>query len=37
VIFVLLQGRVRLYRVAEGREITLNGMGMGEMFGEAAL
>lgn len=36
-IFLLLQGRVRLYRVAEGREITLNMMGMGEMFGEAAL
>lgn len=37
VIFLLLQGRVRLYRVADGREITLNVMGVGEMFGEAAL
>ncbi|MDP8974435.1 MAG: Crp/Fnr family transcriptional regulator [Actinomycetota bacterium] len=37
VIFLLLQGRVHLYRVADGREITLNVMGVGEMFGETAL
>ena len=29
VIFLLLQGRVRLYRVADGWEITLNVMGAG--------
>jgi CRP/FNR family transcriptional regulator, cyclic AMP receptor protein len=37
VIFLLLRGRVRLYRVAEGREITLGVVGTGEMFGEASL
>jgi CRP/FNR family transcriptional regulator, cyclic AMP receptor protein len=37
VIFLLLRGRVRLYRVAGGREITLGVVGTGEMFGEAAL
>jgi CRP/FNR family transcriptional regulator, cyclic AMP receptor protein len=37
VIFLLLRGRVRLYRLAEGREITLGVVGMGGMFGEAAL
>ena len=37
VIFLLLQGRVRLYRLAEGREITLGVVGTGGMFGEAAL
>jgi CRP/FNR family transcriptional regulator, cyclic AMP receptor protein len=37
VIFLLLRGRMRLYRMAEGREITLNVVGTGEMLGEAAL
>lgn len=37
VIFLLLRGRVRLYRMAEGREITLGVVGTGGMFGEAAL
>ena len=37
VIFLLLRGRVRLYRVAEGREITLGVVSTGGMFGEAAL
>lgn len=37
VIFLLLRGRVRLYRVGEGREITLGVVGTGGMFGEAAL
>lgn len=36
-LFLLLRGRVRVYRVAEGREITLGVVGAGEMFGEAAL
>lgn len=36
-IFLLLRGRVRLYRVAEGREITLGVVRIGGMFGEAAL
>lgn len=33
---MLLRGRVRLYKSAEGREITLGMVGAGEMFGEAA-
>ncbi len=37
VIFLLLRGRVRLYRVAEGREITLGIVGPGGILGEAAL
>lgn len=37
VIFLLLRGRVRLYRMAEGREITLGVVGTGGMFGETAL
>jgi CRP/FNR family transcriptional regulator, cyclic AMP receptor protein len=36
-LFLLLRGRVRVYKVAEGREITLSVVGAGEMFGEAAL
>lgn len=37
VFFLLLRGRVRLYRMAEGRELTLGVMRTGGMFGEAAL
>jgi CRP/FNR family cyclic AMP-dependent transcriptional regulator len=37
VIFLLLRGRVRLYRATEGREITLGVVRRGGMFGEAAL
>ena len=36
ILFLLLQGRVRIYKSAEGREITLGMVGAGEMFGEAA-
>jgi CRP/FNR family cyclic AMP-dependent transcriptional regulator len=36
ILFLLLRGRVRLYKSAEGREITLGMVGDGEMFGEAA-
>lgn len=36
-LFLLLRGRVRIYKVAAGREITLGVVGGGEMFGEAAL
>lgn len=34
--FVLLRGRVRIYRAERGREITVASIGAGEMFGEAA-
>lgn len=37
ILFLLLQGRVRVYRVAGGREITLSVVAAGEMFGEMAL
>ncbi len=37
VLFLLLRGRVRIYKVAEGGELTLNVVGAGETFGEAAL
>jgi len=36
ILFLLLRGRVRLYKSAAGREITLGVVGAGEMFGEAA-
>ena len=36
-LFLLLRGRVRIYKVAAGREITLGVVAAGEMFGEAAL
>jgi CRP/FNR family cyclic AMP-dependent transcriptional regulator len=36
-LFLLLRGRVRVYRVVEAREITLGVVGAGEMFGEAVL
>jgi CRP/FNR family transcriptional regulator, cyclic AMP receptor protein len=36
ILFLLLRGRVRLYKSAEGREITLSVVGAGEMFGKAA-
>ena len=37
VLFLLLRGRVRVYKLAtEGREITLSMVGAGGMFGEAA-
>ncbi len=37
VLFLLLLGRVRIYKVAEGREITLGVVRASGMFGEAAL
>ncbi len=37
VLFLLLRGRVRIYKVAGGRELTLNMVVAGETFGEAAL
>lgn len=37
ILFLLLRGRVRVYRVVEGREITLSTAGAGEMFGETSL
>ena len=37
ILFLLLKGRMRIYKVAEAREITLSVVGAGEMFGEAAL
>lgn len=37
ILFLLLRGRVRVYRVAGGREITLGVVRAGGMFGEAAL
>jgi CRP/FNR family transcriptional regulator len=37
ILFLLLRGRVRTYRMVEGREITLGMAGAGEMFGEAML
>jgi CRP/FNR family cyclic AMP-dependent transcriptional regulator len=37
ILFLLLRGRVRIYKVAEEREITLDLVGAGEMFGEVAL
>ncbi len=37
VLFLLLRGRMRIYKVAEGRELTLNVVRAGETFGEAAL
>ena len=37
VLFLILRGRFRLYRVGEGREITLGVVGAGGMLGEAAL
>jgi CRP/FNR family cyclic AMP-dependent transcriptional regulator len=37
ILFLLLRGRMRIYKVAEDREITLSVMGAGDMFGEAAL
>jgi CRP-like cAMP-binding protein len=36
VLFLLLRGRVRLYKSVEGWEIILGVVGAGEMFGEAA-
>lgn len=36
ILFLLLRGRVRVYKVAEGREFTLGMVGAGEMFGEAS-
>jgi CRP/FNR family transcriptional regulator, cyclic AMP receptor protein len=36
VLFVLLRGRMRIYKVAKGRELTLNVVVAGETFGEAA-
>jgi CRP/FNR family transcriptional regulator, cyclic AMP receptor protein len=37
ILFLLLRGRVRLYRVTGGREITLSVVVAGEIFGETAL
>lgn len=37
VLFLLLRGRVRIYKMVEGRELTLNVVGAGEIFGEAIL
>jgi len=37
ILFLLLRGRVRTYKVVEGREITLGVVRAGEMLGEAAL
>jgi len=36
-LFLLLRGRMRIYKVAEGRELTLNVVRAGETFGETAL
>lgn len=36
ILFLLLQGRVRIYKVVGGQEITLSVVRSGEMFGEAA-
>ena len=35
ILFLLLRGQMRLYKSAEGREITLGVVGAGEMFGAA--
>ncbi len=37
ILFLLLRGRVRIYRMVRGQELTFVVMGGGEMFGEAAL
>ncbi len=37
VLFLLLRGRVRIYKTSGGREITFGVVGVGGMFGEAAL
>ncbi len=36
VFFLLLEGRVRIYRVEAGQEVTIGVLEAGEMFGEAA-
>jgi CRP/FNR family transcriptional regulator, cyclic AMP receptor protein len=36
VFFLLLEGRVRIYRLEAGQEVTINVLEAGEMFGEAA-
>ena len=36
VLFLLLRGRMRIYKVVGGRELTLNVVMAGEVFGEAA-
>src|SRR5215207_772439 len=37
VLFLLLEGRVRIYKMVGGRELTLDVLESGTMFGEAAL
>ena len=37
VLFLLLRGRVRIYKVVGGQELTLSVVGAGETFGEAML
>lgn len=36
ILFLLLRGQVRVYKVEGGRELTLNVVGAGELLGEAA-
>ena len=36
IFFLLLEGRVRVYRLEAGREVTIGILEVGEMFGEAA-
>ena len=35
VFFLLLEGRVRIYRLEAGQEVTISRLEAGEMFGEA--